>query len=350
MAIDMPNDPLYTGRFTAATANYPFGSTKNETVPGSSNDGTPYILNRSDDIFGFQQAILGEDGEIPSGVADTAIDSQYFDGLMRTSDSYAQVADTGAADALVITPDPAITAYKADQRFVVAVDNDNTGPTTINISGLGDINVLKRGLVALVAFDLLDGQFYEIIIVSPTVAFVTNPEVPNLEEQTASASSVMDFAVDPSFKTHRFDFYNFRPTADGSVMFVRISDDGGATFESAGTDYLYSMEGVNGATGAFTATSQNASAISANTFASSSGVGQAAGEFGINGWLVIFAPGSAVATAQIQWAFTYLNTIGETVRVAGGGSFKGTLVAVTDIRFFFTATTIASGTVRRTSQ
>lgn len=78
MAIN-PNTK-YPGRVQAPDADYPYGSSKNETTPGA-GDGTPYEKARADDIFGFQQAILNEAGIVPSGNAETINDSDYLDGL-----------------------------------------------------------------------------------------------------------------------------------------------------------------------------------------------------------------------------------------------------------------------------
>ena len=80
MAINMSADPALIGKITQKDSNYPFGSSKDETSPGA-NNGTPYNKKRANDIFGFQQALLYESGIVPSGSADTAINSQYLDAL-----------------------------------------------------------------------------------------------------------------------------------------------------------------------------------------------------------------------------------------------------------------------------
>ena len=74
------------GRITPANADYPFGSSRDETSPGA-NDGTPYFKGRSDDILGLQQALLTNAGLSPSGNADTVLISQYFQALMLTAGS-----------------------------------------------------------------------------------------------------------------------------------------------------------------------------------------------------------------------------------------------------------------------
>lgn len=73
--------------------------------------------------------------------------------------------DTGSANAIVITPVPAITAYEVGQYFLVKTNFANTGPVTINVNGLGPKNVLDQrefplpsgyfaaGTMILVAYD-----------------------------------------------------------------------------------------------------------------------------------------------------------------------------------------------------
>lgn len=57
------------------------------------------------------------------------------------------LVDTGAVNALVITPNPAITAYAAGQRFRVKIALTNTSTAvTINVNGLGAKNILNPNL------------------------------------------------------------------------------------------------------------------------------------------------------------------------------------------------------------
>lgn len=53
-------------------------------------------------------------------------------------------ADTGSANAYVITPAPAITAYTAGQVFSFKATNANTTTSTLNVNGLG-VKTIKKG-------------------------------------------------------------------------------------------------------------------------------------------------------------------------------------------------------------
>lgn len=72
-------------------------------------------------------------------------------------------ADTGAANAYVITPTPAITAYTVGQTFNFKAVNTNTTTSTLNVSGLGAITIKKvDGATNLVSGDIKAGQVVEV--------------------------------------------------------------------------------------------------------------------------------------------------------------------------------------------
>lgn len=69
------------------------------------------------------------------------------------------VADTGVANAYIITPVPAITAYVTGQIFTLKLLNTNTLTSTINVSGLG-VKTIKKldGATNLASGDIVAGQ------------------------------------------------------------------------------------------------------------------------------------------------------------------------------------------------
>lgn len=68
----------------------------------------------------------------------------------------------GTADAITLTPSPAIAAYTAGQRFSFVASGANTGATTVAISGLVAKSVTKNGSTALAASDISSGQLVTI--------------------------------------------------------------------------------------------------------------------------------------------------------------------------------------------
>lgn len=75
------------------------------------------------------------------------------------------VADTGAANAYVIAPSPAIVAYAVGQVFSFTATHTNTGASTINVNALGTKNLFKvqnGSLAALVGGEILVNQIVQV--------------------------------------------------------------------------------------------------------------------------------------------------------------------------------------------
>lgn len=72
-------------------------------------------------------------------------------------------ADSGAADAYVITPNPQLAAYAAGNRFVFKATNANATTTpTVAVSGLAAKTITKNGTAPLVAGDIKANQLVEV--------------------------------------------------------------------------------------------------------------------------------------------------------------------------------------------
>ena len=99
--------------------------------------------------------------------------------------------DTGAANAYVITPAPAITAYTTGQIFSFKAVNANTTASTINVNALG-VKTIKNVIGSdLVANDILAGQIVVIeydgtnfIMISPSGNLTAN----NLKSATTTVN------------------------------------------------------------------------------------------------------------------------------------------------------------------
>ncbi|MCP4444600.1 MAG: hypothetical protein GY811_04545, partial [Myxococcales bacterium] len=79
MAIRLEDE--YPGKVEPASDAYPQGAARNVTVSGDGT-GTPLEAAWFNDNLGFQQALLAAAGATPSGVPDTAEESQYLDALL----------------------------------------------------------------------------------------------------------------------------------------------------------------------------------------------------------------------------------------------------------------------------
>jgi len=98
-------DDTYPGLVIPPDTNYPEGSIKNETVPNSSNDGTPVERLWLNDWEGFKQAIARAAQiapTLPGNIPDTAIASQLLQGMIELIQGRAtNYTESGVTNALV---------------------------------------------------------------------------------------------------------------------------------------------------------------------------------------------------------------------------------------------------------
>ena len=76
---------------------------------------------------------------------------------------YNYLVDTGPTNAMVVTPSLPLEAYNEGLPVRVKVGHTNTGPTTLNVSGLGPVLVVKANGSTLSAGDLAGGQVLDVI-------------------------------------------------------------------------------------------------------------------------------------------------------------------------------------------
>jgi hypothetical protein len=98
--------------------------------------------------------------------------------------SYIYAADTGIADALVITLSPVPAGYVTGMKVLVKVAITNTGAATLNVNALGPIAIKKNYNQALVAGDIVanmlialeyDGTNFQLL--SPTVNLLKTGDI-----------------------------------------------------------------------------------------------------------------------------------------------------------------------------
>jgi hypothetical protein len=150
--------------------------------------------------------VLDSAGRIPSGTVDVWGDGQFrmivknsAGTVQETYDPIGGVAagtgatlyadDTGAADAYVIAPTPAITAYTTGQRFAFFPDNSNTGASTLAVSGLA-AKAIKKGTSALASGDIVSGDLVECTYDGTDMILSNNPR---FNIYTALTAGQLDF-------------------------------------------------------------------------------------------------------------------------------------------------------------
>lgn len=138
MALDQNGQ--YPVGTTAPTAAYPEGAAINETAPDAL-DGYPWEKENINDKLGFQQAILRAMGISASGVADTALVSEYLQGLVEIASGRAiNYDESGIVDAYVLdvqANQQGPRNFFDGQEFKFFPGITSTGACTANPNGLG---------------------------------------------------------------------------------------------------------------------------------------------------------------------------------------------------------------------
>jgi len=156
-----------------STATYPATTTINQLLYSSSANIVAGLATGNDSV------LVTSAGGVPS-LATTLPSGLTIPGFATVvgvqNSAYTYSADTGAADAYVITPSPAITVYTDGQQFIMNAVNPNTGASTININGLGLIDIVNTDGSTLLAANIkADGIYYLVIDVGGTKAKLLNP-------------------------------------------------------------------------------------------------------------------------------------------------------------------------------
>jgi hypothetical protein len=98
----------------------------------------------------------------------------------------------GSADTYTATPSPAITAYATGSRYIIKINADNTGASTLNISAVGAKNIKKYdgagAKVDVEAGDLQQDQYYDIFY-DGTDIVVLNPQLPYIDLTNATKTA-----------------------------------------------------------------------------------------------------------------------------------------------------------------
>ena len=133
----------FSPRVNPADENYPFGSIKDNSSPGA-NDGTPLAAVWGNDFEGFRQAAMTEAGITPSGLPDTAQDSQLLEALDKRYLESSVMTFTLAqlASGAATTGDVIGVVERPGAKFIVKDGTTPNGYTTLD-AGFGRLAVMQ---------------------------------------------------------------------------------------------------------------------------------------------------------------------------------------------------------------
>ena len=154
--------PRSSGVYSQPSADFVYDTVIDETVMNSWLDdlGTEITRSLAHDGQTTATANLPMGGFRHTGVGNASARDDYA-ALGQIQDQAGVYVSTvgGTADAITLTPSPAITAYATGQYFVFKATATSTGSVTIAISGLAATSTVVNG-VSAGAGDVVSGRFY----------------------------------------------------------------------------------------------------------------------------------------------------------------------------------------------
>lgn len=157
-------ETTYPGQSTAADADYPAGSAKNETSPGAF-DGTPFELELLNDIFGMMQSALRAAGKTANNTTETARASQFLRSMIELMLGRGAFMATTGSTANTYLLDSGVTqgpvGYFDGLRVRCQIPVSNTGGSTLNVDSLGAKDIRDASGAVLVGGSLVAGTRYE---------------------------------------------------------------------------------------------------------------------------------------------------------------------------------------------
>jgi len=228
---------------TPADSDYPGGSFKNETSPGAL-DGTPLDRVWGNDWLGFFSRVLAVAGITPSGSADTAVTSQYFNGLVAALGVAQVYEDTGSADTyeLALKNGAGLDQYYDGQVLTFQAATDSTGACTVQIGTLGAVDLNYPDGSALTGGEIVAGNWITGVYDSAGSQVLLKDWLSGPYESTMTGNETFT----DSWQEHRTYYLNpdgtsrsFNPSGTfrkGARMTVVNSGDGSANinFDSSG--------------------------------------------------------------------------------------------------------------------
>lgn len=100
-----------------------------------------------------------------------------FKSMLQQATSIGYLLDTGAVNAYVITPVPAVVAYKGGQTFFMVPANTNTAASTVTASGLGVKAIVHSDGSAVLPGDIPAGGGVQLIYSAALGKFILNSVV-----------------------------------------------------------------------------------------------------------------------------------------------------------------------------
>jgi hypothetical protein len=289
-------------------------------------------------------------GALVALAADDIVDGAIYDVVYASGDDVFVIVGLSGLQASAFMQTVLDDATAADARttlgLVIGTDVQAADATLTSLSGLtlaaGDI-LYATAADTLVNLAKGTGGQHLVMNAGATAPAWTSGSRVLLASKTASNSTALAFTEfnNAVYRWYEFELTHLIPATDGAFFLMRTSTNGGSSYDSGASDYAYGMAGTDSTSTTTDASNANASIILTH---STLGVGNAANEYGVSGFVKVLDP-AATAYTEIQHTINFWKDNGTQARISGGGA-RLAAADVDAVQFRFSTGNITSGTIR----
>lgn len=160
-----------------------------------------------------------------------------------------------------------------------------------------------------------------------------------LGKKTAAGSAQIDFVLPAGFRRFDVDFDGVRSSVDVTPFYLRVSEDGGATFKSGAGDYAYGVVKVD----IGVAAAGEGAAGAQIHLIGATGIDATAATSSIDGLISVRNPSGTLRSKKFFIETALEESDGSRCGYVGHGFYFGTANAINALRFFFAGANIATG-------
>ena len=251
-----------SGTFSSPYPNFVSGTVISSTQVDANNSDIATALTQSIAVDG-QSTVTGNLPMNAKKLTGLAVGAAATDSLnLGQAQAEAMVwcgTAGGSANAITLSPTPAITAYAAGQRFVwKASGSVNTGATTVAVSGLGTIALQDNGSALAAGQHQANKIFMGILDTTSTVQ-VTQVQISGTDPLIVTSLTVSGTSLLTGVTTHGDDVVSDTDSTDDlgttSVRWKELFVDAiTATDQVTATGFTGTLDGILGSGSAAAAT------------------------------------------------------------------------------------------------
>lgn len=258
--------------------------------------------------------------------------------------SNGSITTGGTANAQTFSSGLSYTTVPTGLRVLLKIGASltNTDTMTLNMDAIGAVTVKTQVATDLGGGEVKAGTYREFLYDGTNWILIEFGPKTLLDVQTASSSATLDFTtgITSKFDEYEFHIQGLVPATASTALYMRISQDTGATFKAGASDYRYAFNvTVDDATNnPFGSLGTTQIALTGAAISNSSGRS-------LSGRVRLTKPAQSSYLKNISWGLETFTAVGY-INSNGAGAYVTDANTIDAVRFLVSSGNIASGSIK----